>query len=117
MQAITSISIFASQALRVQIASKTLARCAGALESCIHVKENDSAHRKDARMIPIIQIDMMNSFEDMGCSIVDHVSWWFNIWEYLPKISVSMAVSEIKLLFCALTGCTSPKNLHPEIAP
>ena len=26
-------------------------------------------------------------------------------------------MSEIKLLFCALTGCTSPKTVHPEIAP
>ena len=27
------------------------------------------------------------------------------------------AVSEIKLLFCALAGCTSHKTVHPEIAP
>ena len=26
-------------------------------------------------------------------------------------------VSEIKLLFCALTGCTSHKTVHPEISP
>ena len=27
------------------------------------------------------------------------------------------AVFEIKLLFCALAGCTSHKTVHPEIAP
>ena len=27
-----------------------------------------------------------------------------------------MTVSEIRLLFCALTGCTSHKTVHPEIA-
>ena len=26
-------------------------------------------------------------------------------------------MSEIKLLFCALTGCTSQKTVHPEISP
>ena len=26
-------------------------------------------------------------------------------------------MSEIKLLFCALTGCTSPKTVHTEIGP
>ena len=29
----------------------------------------------------------------------------------------NQAVSEIKLLCCALTGCTSLKTVHPEIAP
>ena len=30
---------------------------------------------------------------------------------------VSLSVSEIKLLYCALAGCTSHKTVHPEIAP
>ena len=33
------------------------------------------------------------------------------------RILDTLAVSEIKLLFCALTGCTSPKTVHPEIGP
>ena len=28
-----------------------------------------------------------------------------------------LTVSEIKLLLCALTGCTSPKSVHPENGP
>ena len=31
-------------------------------------------------------------------------------------VSYAPTVSEIKLLFCALAGCTSHKTVHPEIA-
>ena len=30
-------------------------------------------------------------------------------------VCVCVSVSEIKVLFCAFTGCTSPKTVHPEI--
>ena len=32
-------------------------------------------------------------------------------------VHTKYSVSEIKLLSCALAGCTSPKTVHPEIAP
>ena len=35
----------------------------------------------------------------------------------VSKIIITNSVSEIKLLGCALAGCTSHKTVHPEIAP
>ena len=43
-------------------------------------------------------------------TIVYHIQELFSIFH-------NIAVSEIKLLFCALAGCTSHKTVHPEIAP
>ena len=34
---------------------------------------------------------------------------------FFGQYMYSLTVSEIKLLFCALAGCTSHKTVHPEI--
>ena len=32
-------------------------------------------------------------------------------------MQLTSRVSEIKVIFCALTGCTSPKSVHPGFSP
>ena len=47
----------------------------------------------------------------------DHINNILLVKYHLYKEKVhAYAVSEIKLLFCALAGCTSHKTVHPEIA-
>ena len=48
---------------------------------------------------------------------IDSLVLYFNIRFDIDWAWFSLSVSEIKLLFCALTGCTSHKTVHPEIAP
>ena len=51
----------------------------------------------------------LHPYHMLGPKVIlgDDIQMWFPI----------QSVSEIKVLFCAPTGCTPPKTVHPGISP